>query len=351
MSLPRPAGPGTRTHRRAAALAASAGALAMVAGGLLVLQPGASADQTQNQVAASCSLAGSTTPVKVPVTTDDKVDPIAPGATETFVIQQGLGQLPVEVTINKLVVTWPIPAAISSTPSVTFSGGNMKASYEVSGHDLVVTFTGPVSSKDAQIPTVTADHVVAPGTASGSTIYWKTFSKLTTDTNYGTATCTPDDPGQVLNTTKVEGGGPGSSVTTPPTTAPGGSTPPGTTPPTTTPPGTTPPTTAPPGTTPPTTTPPGTGGPVPGLPLPALPVPLPSLPALPVPVPSLPAPSLPSLPAPSLPTPPSGGGGGGGSCLGVPLPPGASLSCPVGPAPSGTPGVDAGVDAHVTIGG
>lgn len=335
MSMPRPAGLGTRTHRRAAALAASAGALAMVAGGLLVLQPGAAADQTQNDVAATCALAGSKTPVKVPVTTDDKTDPIAPGQTETFVIQQGLGQLPVEVTINKLVVTWPIPSQISSTPSVTFSGGNMKASYKVSGHDLVVTFTGPVSSKDAQIPTVTAQHVVASGTASGSTIDWTTFSSLTTDTNYGTATCTPDDAGQVLNTTKVEGGGPGSSVTTPPTTTPGGTTPPGTTPPTTTPPVTTP------GTTPPTTAPPGSGGPVPGLPIPNLPVPVPNLP-----VPNLP---VPNLPVPSLPAPPSGGGGG--SCLGLPMPPGTSLSCPIGSTPPGTPGIDAGVDAHVTIGG
>jgi hypothetical protein len=189
---------------------------------------------------------------------------------------------------------------------------------------------------------VVVDQTVsdAPG---ASTIEWPVWSQMTADTNFGVATCTPNDPGRSLNSTTIDGAG-GSD-----TTAPGGDD--GATTTTTAPAeDDTTTTTAPPAATPsapgvevevcvqglpapipcPITLPPSADGglpvPVPGggVPLPApggdgsgLPVPLPGG-GLPVPLPpSGGVPDLggivPSLPgAPSLPVPPAGDGSGSG---------------------------------------
>ncbi len=327
-------------------LAAGGASLLLASGGMAWLQHSAGADPVSTDVAATCAIAGSSAAMTVPMTVDDVVDPIAPGAQETLKVDQGLGQLPVEVTIDKVVVTTPIPAQIASTDSVTFEGGNMTGSYQVVDGNLVVTFTGPQTSSQLQFPRTIVNQTVGDA-AAGDTIHWKVWSSLVADTNYGQASCTPNDPSTDLNTTAISGGGP-ATTTTPTTTGDGTGTPTTTTPPTTTPPTTTP------GTTPPTTVPGTDGSSSPGAevcvkvtsPVP-LPVPVPpctTVPPttsgsspLPVPLP-VPAPGggLPTLPVPLPPLPAPGSGGG------LPLP----LPLPGG---SGTPGVDVTVDAQIGV--
>jgi hypothetical protein len=329
-------------------LAAGGASLLLASGGMAWLQHSAGADPVSTDVAATCAIAGTSAAMTVPMTVDDVVDPIAPGAQQTLKVDQGLGQLPVEVTVNSVVVTTPIPAEVASTDSVTFEGGNMTGSYQVVDGNLVVTFTGPQSSSQLQFPRTIVNQTVgdAPG---GDTIHWKVWSSLVADTNYGQATCTPDDPSTDLNTTAISGGGP---ATTPTTTDDGTGTP-GTTAPSTTVPTT--PTT-------PTTTVPGTdGSSSPGVEVcvtvtSPVPVPVPVPPCttvppstggsspLPVPVPA-PGGGLPTLPVPLPPLPAPGDGGG----LPLPLPaPGDGLPLPL-PGGSGTPGVDVTIDAQVGV--
>lgn len=350
-------------NRRTVAVSAVAAGLALAGVGTMLNQ--ASAQPADSKIAATCALGTGTIKVSVPLSIDDKVDPVAAGGSEVLVTDTGLPELPVEATINKLVVTTPVPAAIASIDDVTFSGGNMKSSYSVSGSNLIVTFTGPVNSKTIQVPTVTASLTVRSD-ASG-TIDWTPFSQVDADTNYGLATCKPDHPNQVVNTTAVTAGA------TPPTTtaAPPSSAPEPT--PTTTP-AKSPTTTAPPastdrgvngsarvdvtvegssgsasGSSPGVPSLPG----LPGLPTaPAPAVPNPAVPAPPVPAPSVPAPALP-VPVPSVPLPTA-------SCPPLPaLPimlPAPALPCaamPSAPTASAipTPGVSVGVtgSVHVTL--
>jgi hypothetical protein len=297
-----PLTPASRPRRRS--IVAVAAPLLFVLAAVAGLQLSASADSVQSDVAATCALGTSSLDVTVPLTVEDVVDPIEEGAVQTLHTESGLPTMPVVVTINELVVTTPIPEQIASTDAVTFSGGNMAASYEISGTDLVVTFTGPVQSDAAQIPKVTAEQTLKDGIAP-TTIEWKPFSSIVADTNYGVATCTPNDPNQVLNSTEVVAGGP---VTTPPepTEPPTEPTEPPTTPPTEPPTEPTEPPTEPtePPTTPPTEPPteptePPTEPPAPN--------PCPAAPALPVP---LPVPGVPEVPA--LCPPDLGGGLEGG---------------------------------------
>ncbi|MCD9625413.1 hypothetical protein [Rhabdothermincola salaria] len=211
--------PRTRGRR---ALAAGAGATLLVAaGGAVWLHGGASADPVQTDVAATCSLGGSAVDMVVPMGVDDAVDPIAPGGAQTLRIDQGFGAMPVEVTINSLKVTTPIPEEVVSTDAVAFEGGNMAGSHEIVGTDLVVTFTGPVSSSAVEIPTVVVDQTITDAPAD-DLIEWKVWSEVVADTNFGVATCTPNDPALNLNTTAIdEGAGEQPMPTTaPPTTAP-----------------------------------------------------------------------------------------------------------------------------------
>ena len=328
------------TRRRGAAVAAAGASALLAAAGVVQLQ-GASAEPISNDIAATCVLGTSNIDVTVPLTVDDKVDPVAEGSQSILETKTGLPSLPVEVTINKLVVTTPIPTPIASTDAVTFGEGNVTPSYEVIGSDLVVTFTGPVSSSAIQVPSVTATQTVATGTGATS-IDWRPFSKIDADTSYGMATCTPNDPNQIMNSTTVTAEAPPTTEpSTPPSTDP--STPPTTepsTPPTTEPsppPSTTPPTTAPPSAPPSSPLVPGLPVPVPTppLPVPAPPLPVPAPPSLPAP-PAVPAPPVPTLPAPGEPCPATG------------LPPLPVVGCPTAPDPDID--VDAEIDIDIEVG-
>lgn len=344
--------------RRTFAVGAVTAGLALAGMGTVMHQ--ASAQPVDSKIAATCALGTGTIDVSVPLTVDDKMDPVAAGASEVLVTNTGLPELPVEATINKLVVTTPVPAQIGSIDSVTFSGGNMKSSYSVTGSDLIVTFTGPVSSKTIQVPTVTANLTVRADAAG--TIAWKPFSEVDADTNYGLATCKPNDPNQAVNTTAVTAG------TTPTSTGPK--------PTSSTPPSTSPSTTVPAKSTPAKSTPAkptehgvsgsaridvtvegsnrGTVGSAPSVPnLPGKPsVPTPPVPALPTPpAPTLPTPATPAIPAlptsaPSLPVPT-------GACPSTPtLPvtlPAPAVPCPAMPATPKAPAIPApGISGSVS---
>ena len=190
--------------RRKTLIASTAGAL-LLTGGAAWLQTGAGADSVSSQIPASCAIGTGAVDVTVPVRVDDKFDPVVEGGHQTLETETGLPSLPVEVTIDRMVVTMPIPEQIASIDAVTFAGGNMTGTYEVSGSDLLVTFTGPVQSSAIDVPVVTAEQTLQDGIAP-TTIEWKTFSRIVADTSYGQATCTPDDPGQVVNHTEVLAG-------------------------------------------------------------------------------------------------------------------------------------------------
>jgi hypothetical protein len=343
-----------RTRKKLALAATTVVALSAIA--VAHVQSGASAEPVDSSIAAGCTIGGSNVDVTVAANVDDKVDPVTEGGQETLVTKTGAPSIPVEVTINKIVVTTPTPPDIASIDTVSFTGGNVTGSYEISGSNLVVTFTGPVSSKDIQVPTVTTVDTVKSGVAP-ATIEWKTFSELDADTNYGLATCKPKDANQNLNTTAVVAAGSATTVS-PTTTGPSSTDSPTTTEPSGTP--TT--TTAPSPTTSPTTTSPSgpvtvsgaASVPVPGVPsAPMLPVPsMPGLPGstgscavppvnpVPVPVPALPVP----VPCPPVPVPAAPSAPGGPSAPSVPSVP--SVPAPAVPSPS--VGVTIGVG--VTVG-
>ncbi len=344
------------TTRTKAVLAISSLGLIVGAGGLALQQ--ADANPVSSKIAATCALGTGKIDVTVPLSVDDKVDPVAAGGSETVETRTGLPALPVEATINKLVVTTPIPTQIASVDAVTFSGGNMKSSASVVGSNLVVTFTGPVSSKDIQVPTVTARQTVKGG-IGGSTISWRTFSKVDADTSYGMATCTPNDPSQVVNTTAVTGASTATTTPAQPTTTTATSPTPTTTPAPSDAPGrgdstvsvsgsatvgVSPPTpaapplpTLPPAAVPatPTLPVPVPGG-VPGSP--SLPVPVPSAPTPPVPVAPVPKPTVPPKVCPIVPVP---------LPLGLPALPCVPTKPPATPTPPTLPGLPTGVGVSV----
>ena len=329
-------------RRRAIAVSAVAAGLAIAGMGTMLQQ--ASAEPVDSKIAATCAMGTGTIDVTVPLTVDDKVDPVDAGGSEVLVTKTGAPALPVDATINKLVVTTPVPAQINSIDDVTFSGGNMKSSYSVSGSNIIVTFTGPVDSKSIQVPTVTAKLTVRSDAAG--TIDWKPFSEVDADTNFGLAKCKPNDPNQAVNTTTVTASSPSTTAGAPTPTAPE--------PTSTTTPAKSPTTTVPPKSKSPKSKGAGVSGsasagasvkgssggasgsttgqpPLPGVPdqpgtsglptppVPALPnTPAPALPATPVPalpntpvpaLPNTPAPALPNTPAPTLPATPAPGSG------------------------------------------
>lgn len=344
--------PQIRPTRRVPRLAAVGAGLALVGGGAW-MQLGAEADPISSDVPTTCSIATGSFDVTVPLVVDDTIDPVVEGGQELLVLDTGLPELPVEATINRLMVTVPIPSQIASVNTVTFSGGNMTGSWAVSGTDLVLTFTGPQPSSAMDLPTVTTDQTVATGIAP-TTISWTTFSRIDADTNFGTATCIPKDAGQVVNTTQVEA----ADGEPTPTTEPGDPTDPTEPTPTTVPGEPTPPTEPGP-TEPPVGDDPGVSVGVevevglPGLPtVPGAPVPgpgapggpavpgVPSLPAappvLPAPtVPTLPAPALPPIPTPTVPAPPAAPAPAPPAVPTLPAP--ALPPAPVPPAPPVVP--------------
>lgn len=287
------------SRRSLAALAVPVLLAAAVVAGLQLV---ASADPATSDVATTCSLGTTDLDVNVPMTVDDVVDPVEEGGSQTLHTESGAPSTPVVVTIDELVVTTAMPTEVASVDAVAFSGGNMAASYEVQGRDLVVTFTGPVQSDAAQIPKVTAELTVGDGIGP-TTIEWKPFTTIVADTNYGVATCSPNDPDQVLNTTEVVAGGPVTPPTEPPAPDPEPPAPE--------------PEPAPPIPEPEPQPEPPTPEPEPQ-PEPPAPEPQPE-PPTPEPSPCLAVPELPSVPAPPVPgvpelparCPPVVGGGGG----------------------------------------
>ncbi len=339
--------PPARRHRRTRAVVAVGASTLVAVVGAVQLQ-GASAEPIGSDIGAVCAIGGSSLDVTVPVTVDDKIDPVVEGGHETLETTTGLPSLPVEVTINKLVVTTPIPTQIASTDSVVFTGGNVTGSYEISGANLIVTFTGPVSSSELQVPTVTAEQTVASGIGA-TMIDWLPFNRIEADTSYGLATCTPNDPGAVVNSTTVEASA--TAPDAPPPTEP-------------------PPPAEPPPTTEPTPTAPASPAPTPAAPLPGAPTvpgapgvpglpPVPGLPGVPVPSPSVPEPAVPSLPAPALPTPavpipviPGVPPDGCAVVPGLPPVPGIPVPCVPVPSPPPTPPLpnpDIDVDGDIVI--
>ena len=342
------------SKRRKVTVTVAAAGLALAGMGTVLHQ--ASAQPVDSQIAATCALGTGKMNVTVPLTVDDKVDPVTAGGSEVLVTKTGLPALPVDATINKLVVTTPVPPQIGSIDAVTFSGGNMKSSYSVSGSNLIVTFTGPVDSKTIQVPTVTASLTVR--TDAAGTIDWKPFSEVDADTNYGLATCTPNDPNQVVNTTAVTAGTTSTTAGAPTSTAPK---PTSTTTPTKSPTTTVPPKSTPPKSTHPKSTGSGVSGSVgvgvtakgsssgttgstrglpslpaapglpgtSGLPTPSAPAqPHPAVPALPAPVPALPTPGASCPPVPSLP-------------VTLPAPALPNLACPALPSAPKAPAIPA----------
>lgn len=328
------------------------------------------AEPVSQDVPASCTIGTSKVDVTIPLTVDDLMDPVAAGGAESVVIKTDLPELPIEVTVQKLTVTIPIPEEIASVDAVSFRGGNMTGSYAVSGSDLVLTFTGPQSSSQLELPSVTADQTVEADIAP-TTISWRTFSRAVADTNYGQAACTPNDPSQVINTTKVNAAEAEPTPTTPDPTPTTAAPDPGT--PTTEPaPPTTEPTAEPAPTpdsddptvavdvsveadAPAAPTAPSVPGapslPTPNVPKPTVPKPtlpkpnvpkptLPEPPAVPAPtLPPAPAPTVPKLPTPPLPTP------------ALPAVPGLPAGPPAPPTLPALPGggTGIGVDAHVGV--
>jgi hypothetical protein len=241
-----------RRRSQVALLLAAALLLATIV--LIRFPRGAGADSVTTNVTAKCVTPLLTLDLTVPITVADSPDPVAPGGQVNLEIQSGLPTLPLEVTVNEVQITIPVPPQVQSIDSVTFTGGNLPSppSYTITSAGVVLTFLGPVSSSTIQVPKATVVATIK-NPATGP-IQWKTFSKLVSKASSPAlgnldATCTPTDPNLVLNSTAVSA--PPTTTTKPPTTTT-------TAPPTTTttrPPTTT--TTAPPTTTttkPPTTT-------------------------------------------------------------------------------------------------
>lgn len=158
-----------------------------VATATLVMAGGASADQAS--LSGGCAISGVTLPVTIPYSVDAGT-PVSGGEQTTATVEVGFPTLPIPVTVDQLTITVPLPAGVGSVNSVTFSGGNLSASYAVSGASLVITLTGPVSSATASVPTVTINETIAAGLGPTAPA-WNTFSTIDATTNAGQAVCTP----------------------------------------------------------------------------------------------------------------------------------------------------------------
>src|SRR5262245_33217392 len=127
-------------------------------------QTRAKAASVSSTVAASCSVAGITLAVSVPITVTD-ADSAVEGTQTSLQIVPALPTLPIVVTVNSAVITIPIPAEVASVDSVTFGPGNVTPSFAINGSNLVVTFTGPVSSDALQLPSITTVGTLKTGIA------------------------------------------------------------------------------------------------------------------------------------------------------------------------------------------
>ena len=131
---------------------------------VLVRLPGqAGADSVTTTVAAKCAAAGLNLDLSVPITVADDPDPVAPGGQVALEIQSGLPTLPLEVTINEVLITIPVPSQVQSIDNVTFTGGNLPSppTYSVTPAGVVLRFVGPISSSTIQVPKATVTATIA----------------------------------------------------------------------------------------------------------------------------------------------------------------------------------------------
>ncbi len=150
----------------------------------------------------------------IDITATDSVDPVEAGGTvvNTLAIPLGDigGELPVQIPIEEIKLTVPIPAGVTVT-NVQFTPSAFTPTYVVSGSSLVVTLTGTITPGGAA---ALAPDVMVTTTVAGParTVTWTapTSVAVKVDTNalgiglgLLTVNCTPTDLGQVLLTTTV----------------------------------------------------------------------------------------------------------------------------------------------------
>ncbi len=139
----------------------------------------------------------------------DSVDPVAPGGAVTNLLKVPVpvGEVPIDATVKEVKITVPVPTGVTVT-GVTFSTSTFTPSWVVTGSDLVVTVTGNVPIGPGKpLPTVPDVSVATTVAGPARTVSWKVPSSIVAKATYFlggiTATCTPDDPTQVLITTTV----------------------------------------------------------------------------------------------------------------------------------------------------
>jgi hypothetical protein len=216
----------TRATRRALVAIA---AFALLATGLVLFrdQGRAQADTATVQLGTNCSYVVGSSDFTTAITTNDTPEAVAPGGQVTLDIQAGLPRSPLELDaeVTAATATFPIPAGLTLT-TVTFSAApgttpTFAGTGAAQGSSLVLTYQATAASTllEGVLPVAHATFTVSPN-LSGSTISWPAPSSITADLFIGiplTATCTPDAPGTVLNTTAVSGT-PTSTTTTTTTT-------------------------------------------------------------------------------------------------------------------------------------
>jgi hypothetical protein len=184
-------------------------ALALLPAVLFGTSIGAGADTQDSVINANCAFGALNLPVTLNVSATDTPDPVnlsSPLQLDLVPSLPAIGSL--VVTVNEATITVPIPEGIASVNDVQFVGGNVAASYSLGAGVVILTFTGPVQSNMAQLPTVQFFTTVAAN--APATIQWKTFTAITAAVTLNginlNGNCTPTDPNQILQTTTVIGG-------------------------------------------------------------------------------------------------------------------------------------------------
>jgi hypothetical protein len=192
--------------------AAALSALVIGSGVALVAPGTASADGT-TAVAATCSglpLVGSTDATANVDATDD-VDPVTVGGVVNNTLHVPIPEInvPVDVTIKKVVIKVPIPTGVTVN-DVTFTPSSFTGqAWGVSGSVLTATFTGSVVIKNGGTPPVVPDVKMRTSVAGPArTVEWKVPTSIAADATWAlgsfTATCEPKNLNQVLISTVVK---------------------------------------------------------------------------------------------------------------------------------------------------
>src|SRR5262249_30458862 len=150
-------------------------------------QAKAKADTVNSTVVMSCAALGINLNVNLSVAVTDQ-DPVTEGTQETIDVVSSLPALPITVTVNDATMHLPIPNEVASVDAVTFTGGNLSGSYTVSGSDLAIKVTGPVSSDAVQVPKISITGTLKSGIGN-TTIQWKGFTSFVSNTSLAAATC------------------------------------------------------------------------------------------------------------------------------------------------------------------